>query len=787
MKINIKSKKYILNLLLYSIIVLLFFIISDFAFSKSVGGDISGLVRSKNSNEAVVGASVYITLENSTKPIRGVYTNKFGFFSLPKVKAGKYIFIVSAVSFSQYKKEIVVSENENLSLQVELESKDIHIDEVVVEGNRDIPAIQRIGAIDISPSFIEKMPAIFGEIDVFRSLQLLPGVQTSSEISSGLYVRGGSPDQNLCLLDGVIVYNPAHFGGFFSVFNTDALKDIKLIKGGFPAEYGGRLSSVLDITMKEGSKERFSAETMISLISSKLTIEGPITKDASFMISGRRMYFDILMNMFMNSKDREQIPTYYFYDLNAKINYKFSEKDHLFISGFFARDVVDNPEDSELKFGMHWGNKTANIRWMHIASSTLFTNFSVIHTDYNFYTKIELDSISTNNFISESKIKDLTLRAEAQLFPADGHIIKSGVEITKHNFEAGANSTQFFDEMEFLGSKQLEAIESAFYIQDDWLLTKKLASNIGFRVFYFNKGNYFNLEPRISLSYELGTNSSLKSAFSVANQFLHLITREDISLPTDLWFPSTDTIKPSKSYQIMLGYEKYLFNKNYYFTVEAYYKKMYNLYEYKDSTSFSLGLPLEEQFTQGKGEAYGIEFFFNKQVGDFSGWIGYTLAWTKRIFSELNLGRAFPPRYDRRHDISIVLSYKFNNKWEIGSSWVYGTGQAYTMPTGAYSFDDDPFSDSYIDYYSNKYQYSDRNGVRLPAFHKLDLNIMYKSTFFGFPSVFSLNIYNVYNRKNPFAWYIDEVYDESTYEFKKVVKQLTLFPIIPSIGYSVRF
>ena len=757
-------------------------------------GNISGTIKNKD-GEAIIRASVYIVkADEPTKPIKGGYTNKFGFYSIPKVEAGKYIIVASSITYSQFRKEITVGKNENLTLHIELETKDILLDEVVVEGDKDLPAIQRIGTFTVAPTFISKMPAILGEIDVFRTLQLLPGIQTSSEISSGLYVRGGSPDQNLVLLDGVIVYNPAHIGGFFSVFNTDALKDIKLIKGCFPAEYGGRLSSVLDMTMKEGSKEKFSGDAMISLISSKLTVEGPISKDASFMISGRRTYFDILMNLLLDSENKKYTPEYYFYDLNAKVNYKLSDKNHLFVSGFWGRDVLDAPDNLDdtttNNFKIFWGNKTANIRWMHIASPTLFTNFSLIHTDYSFNTLIDIDKKRKEVFNSKSQIKDFTVRAEAQYFPIEGHIFKSGIEVTHHNFTAAAETgmLEIDDEFDFLGTSKINAIEAAYYLQDDWTISKELAANIGARLFYFNKGNYFSAEPRLSLSYKLNETSSLKTAFAIANQFLHLIVRNDITLPTDLWFPSTEKIKPSKAYQTMLGYEKYLFDREYYFTVEAYYKKMYNLYEYKDDASFSLGLPLEEQFTVGEGDAYGIEFFLNKQIGNLSGWIGYTLAWTTRTFAELNFGKPFPPRYDRRHDISVVLSYQFNKKWEIGAAWVYGTGQAYSMPTGSYTFDDNPFSNS--DYYDDRYQYSDRNGVRLPAYHRLDLNFMYKSTFFGLPSTLSINIYNAYDRRNPFAWYIYDTYNFNVggeFEKTKKLKQFTLFPIIPSFGYSVKF
>ena len=752
---------------------------------------ISGNITDNESGEYVIGVRIYITNVDDAKPIQGANSNRFGFYSIPKVQKGKYNLIVSSIAFQQFKTEINI-DNSNLTLNIKLMPKDIKLDGIVVEATKEDAAIHRIGTFDISPTFINQMPAsIGGEIDVFRSLQLLPGVQAASEISSGLYVRGGSPDQNLTLLDGVIVYNPAHIGGFFSVFNTDALKDIRLIKGVFPAEYGGRLSSVLDMTMKEGNKQKITGNAMISLISSKLTVEGPITENMSFMLSGRRMYLDLFMKMFLSEESKETVPYYYFYDLNAKVNYKISDNDHLFVSGFFVRDVFDAPDEADQMGSIYWGNKTANIRWRHIFSPTVFTNFSLIYTDYSFNADIELDRENDDWFHSISKIRDLTVRAEAEIFPHSRHIIKTGFEITNHNFIAGATANLRIDDDEghfyledsiaFLGTKTYPAVELAYYLQDEWSITDNLSANIGARLFYFNKGNYFSVEPRLSAAYRVSENSSFKSGFAIANQFLHLIIRNDISLPTDLWFPSTETIKPSKAMQGVFGFETYFANKKYYFSVETYYKKLYNLYEYKDDASFSLGLPLEEQFTKGDGDAYGIEFFLNRQIGKFSGWLGYTLSWTNRIFPELNYGKKFPPRYDRRHDISLVLNYKFNPKWEIGSSWVYGTGQAYTMPTGSFIFNDDPRnSGSWQEYYN----YSSRNGTRLPAFHKLDLSIMYNSTFFGLPSIWSFNLYNAYNRKNPFAWHIDNDY---IYTSNKKVTQITLFPIIPSIGYSVSF
>ena len=776
---NLRTMRLILLAIILAILLFPLILFSQSTFT------ISGGITDATTGESIIGARVYITNIGDTKPLQGANTNKFGFYSIPKVEKGKYNLVVTYITFQSYQTNISISNND-LKLNITLVPRDVELDEVIVEANKeDQSAVNRIGTFDVSPTFINQMPAsVGGEIDVFRSLQLLPGVQTSSEISSGLYVRGGSPDQNLTLLDGVIVYNPSHLGGFFSVFNTDALKDIRLIKGVFPAEYGGRLSSVLDMTMKEGNKEKITGNAMISLISAKLTVEGPITEDISFMISGRRMYFDALMWLFMDPEDIDI--QYYFYDLNAKVNYKISDKDHIFLSGFFAKDVLHSPEGMDIS--VNWGNKTGNLRWMHIFSPTLFSNFSLIYTDYNFNTDIVTDTITNSKFTSGSQIRDIAFRGEFQIFPHKNHLIKTGFDITDHNFDVAANMFDdgfniYLDNLDITGAKKITAIEFALYVQDEWSVNDNFNTNLGARLFYFNKGNYFSFEPRLSASYKITETSSIKSGLSFANQFLHLIVRNDITLPTDLWFPSTETIKPAKAVQGVLGYETYFRNKEYYFTIEAYYKKMYNLYEYSDSVLFSFGIPLEKQFTKGDGDAFGIEFFLNKQIGKFSGWIGYTLAWTNRTFPELNYGEKFPTRYDRRHDISIVVSYKFNEKWEVGGSWVFGTGQAYTMPTGTFRFDDNPKGDYFWNRNRERYNYSSRNGTRLPAFHKLDFSFMYHSTFFELPATWSFNLYNAYNRKNPFAWTLERDWDTG----KKKITQISLFPIIPSVGYSINF
>lgn len=780
---------------------LAYLMISLFLFAGNAMADdntsaISGIVSEKSSGENVIGVPVAIYKDTTAnaKPIRGAMSNKFGFFSIPKVKHGEYYLIVSGVGYKTYVKKIKV--DGDLTNNVQLEFNEYLADEVVVTAERLKDPVNRISSVDLKSDFVLKMPSLGGESDVFRTLQLLPGVKQSNELSSGLYVRGGSADQNLVLLDGVIVYNPTHLGGFLSSFNSDAIRDIRLIKGGFPAEYGGRLSSVIDMTMKEGNKEKFSGSGGISLISSRLTLEGPINENATFMISGRRMYLDLLMKAFSSyTNNPEEMPKYYFYDLNAKVNYKLGEKDRIFASGYFARDVLNGGREEG--FDIFWGNQTGNLRWMHIISPTLFTNVSLIYTNYNFNVNL-IDSAGKKPIWgSKSIIEDIMLRAEAQYFPNESHTLKLGVEATNHTFNTGAFSRlSELEELDLFRPMKLDAIDAAIYAQDEWKITDKLTTNLGVRGYFFSEGNYFKAEPRLSASYNITENSSFTASAALAHQFLHMIIRNDIALPTDLWYPSTKSIKPQESIQGVIGYEHIINEGEYLFTIEAYYKDMKNLLEYKENATFILGNPIESQFTRGTGYSYGMEVFLNKRMGNFTGWLGYTLSWTKRKFPELNHGKEFFPRYDRRHDISLTLNYKLGEKWELGASWVYGTGQAYTMPTGEYiGFDPDEVTGGWgvapnSSWNSEYYQFTDKNGARLPAFHKLDLNFIYKTEWFGFlPVEYSINLYNAYNQKNPFMWYIG--YDDSKNKIidhnKRVVKQITLFPFIPTFGLNFKF
>lgn len=781
---------------------------------------ISGTVTEANSGEAITGATVALFRESdsgSAKPVRGGISNRFGFYSIPKVAPGRYRLVARSIGSQQRAQSILIPESgvptlvetepadttaadttatecrmsfsadsSSPRLNICLQPKGFMGREVVVTDRRYDATISTIA---IDPLLSQKLPSLGGEPDIMRTLQLLPGIKAGSEISSGLHIRGGSPDQNLILLDGVTVYNPSHIGGFLSTFNSDAIRDVKVMKGVFPAEYGGRLSGVVDMTMREGTQEKFSGTAGISLLNSRLTVEGPISDDITFMVSGRRMYMDLAMQLAGRPED---VPDYYFYDLNGKLNWRLSESDHLFVSGYFGRDDFKTDPRGTDQMLLNWGNATGNIRWSHIISPTMFTNFSAIFTNYDCSTTLMdlFNGSASSGFRTSSQIRDLTLRGEAQIFAGEDHIIKTGFEATEHQFKA--NATDVVTELEKIANPAslsgVGGVEGGFFLQDEWQITPRLQANIGTRASYFSYGDYLRIEPRVSLAYSISDNVTARGGYSAHNQYLHMITRNDVALPTDIWFPATSIIKPATSQQIAAGVETRLFNNEVLLSVEGYYKTMDNLLEFKDTASFSLVTPLESSFAVGSGKAYGVEFFLNKQVGSFTGWIGYTLSWTDRTFADLNRGKTFFPRFDRRHDISVVATYELSDSWEVGATWVYATGQATTVPQGQFIYGTRE-EDSYAP--ESRYDFSERNGYRLPAFHKLDLNFSHKYQWFNLPFTLSLNVYNAYNRQNVFSQAVDKesVKNEITGESyeKHTLKRVTLFPTLLTVGLSCKF
>ncbi len=778
MKINITLIYYTLLITVFSSFV--------YVLNAQSGGRILGRVTDTVTGESLVNVNIILYADSTGREyIAGSATNLQGNYTFTSLHQGVFYLVASYIGYQSKTEKIVIpSPNRSVEFNFTLRKKQVELDQVLIEARRDTH--KTISTIDISPEFIKQLPSISGETDVYRALTLLPGVATSSELSSGLYVRGGSPDQTLTLIDGVVVYNPFHLGGFASTFNSDAIKDIRLIKGAFPAQYGGRLSSVLDITLREGSRERFQGIGGIGLISSRLTLEGPISDKLTYIISGRRMYIDLLQEQF---KENTLIPHYNFFDVNGKFVFRASEIDRITLSGFHGKDFLYNPPASkDVAYDINWGNSTLNLNWLRLTEEKKFTSVSLNYTGYSFQTIItdKNPDAFKQDFYSTSSIEDFTVRIDGQYFSTDKHTVKNGIEVILHNFNLVNNNffVPILTDDERIGT-DISSIETAAYIQDEWQITPLWFMNVGGRFYYFPRARYFQFEPRISTVYALTDKFFIKGAFSIANQFLHLIVRNDVVLPTDIWFPSTPLIKPGRSVQYVAGFEAEMFNREYLFSVEGYFKNMTNLYEYSDTATFTFEAPIEEQFSEGRGDAYGIEFFLNKRKGKLTGWIGYTLAWTKRYFDAINNGKPFFPRYDRRHDVSVVLSYALNEHWEFGATWVYGTGQAYTMPTGQYF---------YPPIYSNPHggnqiflDYTEINSYRLPPFHKMDISATYKFMLMNSKSELSLSVYNVYNRLNPFARYVNYEVDNETGGLKPLLKQFTLFPVFPTLSFMIHF
>jgi hypothetical protein len=797
------------------LVLMLCYCIGQYSFAQSgitpssPTATVSGTVNEAASGEAVIGINVMVYREGLSKiqglkPLTGGRTNKFGFYAIPNIPIGKYDLVVRGIGYKEFTKQIAVSEGESgVRVNIALKSQVSKSDAVIVQGRREgesQTATSRISAVEMSPELMKSLPALGGEVDAFRIMQLMPGVKSASEVSSGLYVRGGSPDQNLTLLDGVPMYNPSHLGGLLSVFNNDALRDVKLIKGAFPAEYGGRLSSVMDITMKEGTKEKFSGEGGISVINSRLTVEGPIGENATFMLSGRRLYLDLIVAAvrgLLPQNIASNIPNYYFYDFNAKINYKLGENDRLYLSGYWGYDLLQPTSFGDTRVGVSWGNAIGNLRWSHIVSSTFFTNFSISQTNYDFST--DIGSISPRgdsvNFFSANQIRDWIVKAQGEWFEVQNHDVKFGVEAIFHRFRGLVESDGRFSAGNFTldgnGGSINESIEAAAFVQDEWNVTPQLTVNGGLRGVWWQQGNYFFLEPRLSATFAVNEDVTLQAAYSYCNQFVHLIIRNDIGVPSDVWFPSTERVKPANGHQFVLGVQSELFDKEWSLGVEGYYKSQNNVYEFKDDATFSLLAPVDDQFTAGTGEMYGVEFLLRKQLGQLTGWLGYTLSWAWRTFPDLNFGRPFAPRFDRRHDISLVLMYKLDERWEFGATWVYQTGQAYTMPAAQFDFVVLTNGRTPSGTPAPRFLSTERNAFRLPAFHKLDLSATYHFEWLGLPFTASFSIYNAYNRANPFFWQVQypPVPSGSPPPSVRVpfVNQVALFPILPSFGIGFKF
>ncbi len=780
-----------------AIIVLTLAHLSLFAQNKIT---LNGYVRDSLSGELVIGASISINGQG-----KGVASNSYGFYSIT-IEPGAYKITVSHISYMS--KSIELQLQADKAFNFELAPKHAAISEVVVYTNRRRDANVKnaeMGKIDLSTSRIKNIPAFLGEIDILKAIQLLPGVRNAGEGNAGFYVRGGGPDQNLIMLDDAVVYNTGHLFGFFSIFNSDAIKNTSLIKGGMPAQYGGRLSSVLDVAMKDGNMNHFQAEGGIGLIASRFSLQGPIIKDkASFIISARRTYVDALAKPFIKKSSDFYGSGYFFYDLNAKVNYRFSEKDRLYLSGYFGRDVFDfNNARRSFRSNIPWGNSTATLRWNHVFSKKLFANMTGVYNNYKF----RFDAAQHNFQLSlASGIRDANLKMDFDYYPVPQHKLKFGGLYTYHKFIPNILSGRQ-DSVIFQPNNESVkyASEFALYIQDDWEMSDKLKINYGIRWSGFTQigpykkyvrdddGNkidstvyknfepvktYGGFEPRITIRYAINNETSVKAAVNRNLQYIHLVSNAGSTLPTDLWVPSTYRVKPQLSWQYAAGFFKNFDNNRYETSLEVYYKKMKNQIEYKEGYTPSLEDP-EVEFAFGDGWSYGAEIFINKTRGKLNGWIGYTLSWTWRKFTELNGGEKFPARYDRRHDMSVVANYEPGGKWKFGAVFVYGTGNATTLPERFYIIEG-----------VLTQEYSRVNQYRLSAYHRLDLAATYtpvpkKKKKMTSSWVFSF--YNVYSRLNPYFIYFDQTGSPYDGTLKVEARQVSLFPILPAVTWNFRF
>lgn len=754
-------------------------------------------MKDAKSGENLIGANIWHPASRT-----GTMANQFGFYSYT-VPTDTATIQVSYVGYKTKSLKLSLSADKAINFELVLGDE---LSEVVVKGSRPNVELTKMSSITIKAQEIKNIPALLGEVDVLKAIQLMPGVQSGSEGSSGIYVRGGGPDQNLILLDGVPVYNASHLFGFFSVFNADAINSVEVIKGGFPARYGGRLSSVIDINMKDGNMQQWQADGGVGIIASRLSVEGPIVKDkASIILSARRTYIDILARPIIRAASDSDVDLgYFFYDFNGKANYIISEKDRIYVSAytgtdrFYAKDSFgsDSRGNSyyEDESGIFWGNVTTAVRWNHLINNKLFLNTTATYSKYGFnlfnesYSRdVSPDTTVENSFFARynSGIQDYGLRFDFDYFLNNKHSLKFGAQYIYHIFQPEAfNLEASFDtDADLPVTKPIYGNEYMLFIEDEYSHNSKLKFNIGINnsAFYVNEKLYYSFQPRLSGRYLINPTLSVKGSYAQMAQFLHLLTNSGIGLPTDLWVPATENIKPQLSRQVALGIHKSLKKDLYEASFETYYKEMDNLVEYREGANFlNLSENWESKVATGRGWSYGGEFFVRKNSGKFNGWIGYTLSWNNRQFDELNFGRIFPYKYDRRHDVSVVMNYQISEGFELSGTWVYGTGNAITLPVATFPSLDNSQQDNFGQF-NDVYQYSDRNDYRMPAYHRADIGLSWHKKKKWGERTWNISVYNLYNRQNPFA-ITTTTRDDGSQGFE----QLALFQFIPSLSYSFK-
>jgi hypothetical protein len=751
---------------------------------------LSGVVRGSDGT-ALPGASVAVPALGL-----GTATEVDGKFSL-KLPEGSQQVVVSFVGYTPQTLAINIHHNQQHNFT--LAASTAELSEVVVQGQQTLKEklqSTQMGVEHLSIREAKLLPALFGEVDILKTLQLKPGVQSGGEGSSGLFVRGGSADQNLVLVDNVLVYNPNHLFGLFSVFNSDAVQSVDLYKAGFPAQFGGRLSSVVDVKLREGDREKFVTTGGIGLISSRLSFEGPIQKGkGSFIVSGRRTYFDVFTRAINRAnagkEDWRPIPDYYFYDFNAKANYTLGEKDQLFFTGYLGRDIFGFTSPNGFQANFTWGNTLGALRWQHVFSPKLTVNTTASATSYKYNLGNSIDQFS---FDLGSTILDYNLRTDVDYLASDRHTLKFGASLTHHQFGVGRlqrssqdNSVNFGSDVNYAGQ------EGALYATDNIKVTDKLQAELGLRAtgFQSSPNRFGGLEPRASARYSLSDNISLKGSYALMYQYVHLVSNSGASLPTDIWYPSRLSVKPERSQQVSTGASFLLGDGKFLLTDEVYYKWASNQIDFKDGAQIFANNDLDSQFLFGRGWAYGNELYLEKKTGKTTGWIGYTLAWTKRNFppqlgtTGINNGQDFYPNYDRRHNINVVVMHELNPRITFTASFVYTSGAPTTLPFGRFALQD---------IYQGGIQavpvYPDRNSYRMIPYHRLDLGMVYKlsPSRIGGQRDLTFSIYNAYNRRNAYFIYFEQTRDKATDKVTGYrAQQVSLFPFIPSVTYNFKF
>jgi hypothetical protein len=749
---------------------------------------LSGTIRDKMTGEVLIGASVSFL----GVPRSGMISNAYGFYSI-SAPGGQYSLLVS---FSGYRQDTIpIRLNKNQLLPIQLSADPAQLAAVIVSAQKKDNNVTSplMGVQKLTTNEIKNVPVLFGEKDVLKTIQLLPGIQFAGDGNSGFYVRGGGADQNLILLDEATVYNPSHLLGFFSTFNSDAIKDITVYKGGMPAEYGGRLSSVVDIKMNDGNDKDYHMGGGVGLISTRLNAEGPIVKDkGSFSISGRRTYADLFLKL--SSDSSVNTNSLYFYDLNVKANYKFDEKNRIYLSGYFGRDNLSFGET----FGIGYGNATGTARYNHIFSSRLFSNTSFIYSNYSY--KIRINS-NNNDIHITSDIRDIDLKEDLQYFINANSKIDFGFSGIHHSISPGIISASQTSSYNSLSLQNKFSFENAAYVSHEWSPASKVHLSYGLRatsfsvigpgIFYtydpagntidstrYDHGQsvktYYNLQPRASASLQLNNESSVKLSYTRNVQVLHLLSNSTSANPTDLWIPSSNNVKPEIATQEAIGYFRNFNGNKYEFSAETYYKSMLNQIDYRNGAELIANENVESQLLFGKGRAYGLELFLKKKTGKFTGWVSYTLSRTELKIDGINGDKWYPAKQDRTHDIALVGIYQASRKWTFSATWVYYTGNAVSFPSGKYLVDG-----------QTAFYYTERNGYRMPAYHRMDVaaTLQAKKTP-KFESSWTFSVYNLYGRENPYSIVFQNDPNDQT---RTQALQYALFRFVPSATYNFKF